>query len=443
MQPVVPRVTKYMEVMTEYDQKPGVWGTGRSLQLADLTEAVKQRDHDAVRDYLETHTGPEKQDYVVPLTTACMLGDTEMLKLFISHGVDVSKIFRPIPNYSHTPVVFWPLIQASRSGSAEMVQCLLQEGCAVDVWDQNGDTALMHACEKGHVAVAHVLIKSGADVNHQNIEYASPLVQATTCTEPELIRLILEAGSDPMVLCGVCLQNCITNSNPEGVGLLYTGHNDCVDDDGLKARLRLLTSRKKLTNVNISRLCSNYSSIPALHFACGMDKADSWKTVEVILKFGGVDVSIVDDAGFNCLQYACACVNVRTIHILLANGVYPERDGWRSLWTVFPSLSRDLEPDYLTSLKLLVMAGFIMDEESVRVFREAVEECDLSDKGKIKLSAFIHECSSAPLRLTALCRIKIRQSIPVNIDLNIDRLDNRLPAAFRNYLRFSDVFEAS
>ncbi|XP_046544946.1 ankyrin repeat and SOCS box protein 3-like [Haliotis rubra] len=442
-QPVEPRVTPYMEVMTEYDQRPGVWGTERSIQLADLTEAVKQGDHDAVRDYLETHTGPEKLDYVVPLTTACMLGNTDIVRLFISHGVDVSKISRLIPNHqSHTPVIYWPLIQASRSGSAELVQCLLQEGCDVDVWDQNGDTSLMHACEKGHMAVARLLIESGADVNHQNMEYTSPLVQATTCTEPELIRLLLEAGSDPTVLCGVCLQNCIVNNNLVGVGLLYTVYKDCVDDDGLKAKLRLLTARKELTNVNVSWLGSNYSTIPALHFACGMDKVDSWKTVEVILKLGA-DVRAVHGAGFSCLQYACSSVNVRTIHLLLANGVYSERVGWRSLWTVFPSLSREHEPDYLKALKLLVMAGFRMDEESARVFSAAVEKSDLSDKGKMKLSAFIHESSSTPLRLTSLCRIKIRQCVPVNIDLNIERLDDRLPAAFLDYLRFSDVLEAS
>ncbi|XP_046354244.2 ankyrin repeat and KH domain-containing protein 1-like [Haliotis rufescens] len=414
---MLPRPTDYMEVMTDYDQRPGTWGTVRSLQHAALTEAVKRRDHDAVRRHLEAYTSRERVDYVVPFTTACMLGDAYIANMFLYHGVEVCNISRPVPSNLRMPVMYWPLIQASRSGSADLVQCLLHEGCDVDVWDEDGNTPLMHACGKGHVTVARLLIEAGADVNHQNMNYISPLVKATTCTKPELIRLLLVAGSDPTVLFGVCLYNCIASNNPEGVGLLYTVFKDCVNDAGLTSRLRLLTTRKDL-NVDVSRMCSSFSLIPAIQVACGMDKPDSWKSVEVILKFGA-NVSMVNGAGFNCLQYACGSVNVRTIHLLLACGVYPECDGWRSLWRVFPSITLEQEPHYLKCLKLMVMAGFEMDEESARVFSVAVEESDLSDMGKVEFLAFIHECSSTPLRLTSLCRIKIRQCIPVNIDLNI------------------------
>ena len=35
--------------------------------------------------------------------------------------------------------------------------------------DKNGDTALIKACEHGHVETARVLLDHGANVDHQNI----------------------------------------------------------------------------------------------------------------------------------------------------------------------------------------------------------------------------------------------------------------------------------
>ncbi|XP_046354230.2 poly [ADP-ribose] polymerase tankyrase-2-like [Haliotis rufescens] len=436
------RTTDYMEVMTDYDDADR---SLRSRRHAELTEIVHTGDLEAVRHHLErhTHTETDKPDYVVPFTIACRYGNVDMVQLFLSHGVEISRISKPT-NSSNCCILYWPIIQACCSGSAELVQLLIDEGCDVNVTDDEGNTALHHACEHEHVSVARVLIEAGANVNKLNCEYASPLLAPSQVPNIELMKMLLEAGSDPNVLGGDCLRCCIALNSLEGVELLYKETKLCVYDiDGLSTRLRLLKARKELSTADLSPVAADNMAIPPLHMACSMDRSDSWKIVELILKIGA-EIHREDYAGFNCLQHACSNVNVGIIHLLLAYGVNPETEGWKPLWKVFsPGISQQQAEIYFKSLKLIVMAGFEMDEESARVFGAAVEESDLSDMGKMEFIAFIHECSSTPLRLTSLCRIKIRQCIPVNIDLNIKRLESRLPAAFLGYLRFSDIFKVS
>ena len=45
----------------------------------------------------------------------------------------------------------------------EAARLLLEKGAAVNAQNKGGSTALMSACEKGHVEVARLLLEKGAD----------------------------------------------------------------------------------------------------------------------------------------------------------------------------------------------------------------------------------------------------------------------------------------
>jgi ankyrin repeat protein len=56
---------------------------------------------------------------------------------------------------------------ASQMGSAAIVQALIGAGADLNLQNKDGETALMQASEKGHTAIVQALIEAGADLNLQ------------------------------------------------------------------------------------------------------------------------------------------------------------------------------------------------------------------------------------------------------------------------------------
>ena len=46
----------------------------------------------------------------------------------------------------------------------------------------------------GHIAVVELLLKAGANVNHQGVDWGTPLQEATDDNQPEAARLLAAAG---------------------------------------------------------------------------------------------------------------------------------------------------------------------------------------------------------------------------------------------------------
>jgi hypothetical protein len=121
------------------------------------------------------------------------------------------------------------LASAARVGDLEAVRALLERGATADSKDAEGDTALERAIEGGHLGVLRVLLerplssgpvsaalfwavvrqdveatslllRAGAAINGLTTTGASPLFRAVVHprAEPALVRLLLNAGADPI-----------------------------------------------------------------------------------------------------------------------------------------------------------------------------------------------------------------------------------------------------
>ena len=100
------------------------------------------------------------------------------------------------------------LFQSVESGDYAEVKRLVEAGANVNAQDRDGYTALMQASGRGHTEIAKLLIEAGADVNAHDIYVPSrggvdyelppstPLMWASLGGHTEIVKLLIEAGAD-------------------------------------------------------------------------------------------------------------------------------------------------------------------------------------------------------------------------------------------------------
>ena len=141
--------------------------------------------------------GANMKDKYAALQAACFNGSkekqsVEIARLLIDRGVDVSK-----------HVTFF--ITATRTMYLDLMSLLLERGADVNAAStDDGETALMEACQYGRAEVVRFLLERGADVNAVKKDGFTPLMLA--CSNGHysqwqrqycyVARLLLEKGAD-------------------------------------------------------------------------------------------------------------------------------------------------------------------------------------------------------------------------------------------------------
>ncbi len=113
--------------------------------------------------------------------------DLELLKAFISENY---------PDLNDNCGATTPLNMAVRSGSLDIFSYLIEQGCDVNLCDENGETPLIYACVKGNLEISKQLIEKGSDVNKQSKSGLSAFHLACKSGNTELIDLLIEKGAD-------------------------------------------------------------------------------------------------------------------------------------------------------------------------------------------------------------------------------------------------------
>ncbi|KAH7322461.1 ankyrin repeat-containing domain protein [Stachybotrys elegans] len=99
-----------------------------------------------------------------------------------------------------TSAVRMPLCVAARRGLSQYVEKLIRtDGADVNGLDDNGESPLLHASRTGHANVVRILLDNGADPNPPSMrDDTRPLHAAAFGDFPEVVELLLAAGVDPM-----------------------------------------------------------------------------------------------------------------------------------------------------------------------------------------------------------------------------------------------------
>lgn len=98
--------------------------------------------------------------------------------------------------YDEMDMGMTPLLDAASMGETDEVAALINEGAEVDAADTEGTTALLYAAYNMDPEMIRLLLDAGADPNTMD-NYSTPLMTAVSYEDRESAALLVEYGADP------------------------------------------------------------------------------------------------------------------------------------------------------------------------------------------------------------------------------------------------------
>lgn len=305
--------------------------TNKELEVAEnsvpvMYSVVNNRDNDALQDLLKR--SPESAQAMIPeydappllLAARSKHDSSATARLLLSHGAD--------PNTPDTDMKT-PLITAASEGHVAMAEVLLQFGANVNtVETRDNSTALHVAVRFGHGDFAKCLLAHGADVAIVDVWGKTPLFNAATKSDIDLLRMLINAGSD------------VNHASKTGETPLFVVVGG--DRSGECAALLLDrgadVSRTDLRNSTPLHMAANHGDVACvelyLEHEADMEAVDSagrtalWlattrghQNIVRILLFWGASVDMMDDEGRTVLSIAAAQGNSEVVRLLLDRGL--------------------------------------------------------------------------------------------------------------------------
>lgn len=176
-------------------EKSGDFPNEKIMQEKDIISQVKKNDISAVKYFLENGTDVNTRDRkgrsLLLIATVEKL--TEMAKLLVSYKADANLQDDQLDS---------AFLYAGASGQTELVTLYLENGARFDVFNRYNGTALIPACERGHVETVKVLVKAkGFPINHVNKLGWTALMEAVTLGDgsqkyQEIVKILKDNGAD-------------------------------------------------------------------------------------------------------------------------------------------------------------------------------------------------------------------------------------------------------
>ena len=156
----------------------------------DFFTAVRTDDVSTIRSLLSRGFDPNTPDpkgqhalYLAlrepSLKVAKLLIDTPKLNIDARNTVDEN-----------------PLMMAALKGHTELVQLLISKGADVN---KTGWAPLHYAATFGHLQIMQMLLDAHAYIDAESPNASTPLMMAAQYGTPSAVKLLLEAGADPLI----------------------------------------------------------------------------------------------------------------------------------------------------------------------------------------------------------------------------------------------------
>ncbi len=276
--------------------------------------------------------------------------------------------------------------QAAGDGCIEELQWYVERGNDVDIYDENGFTALIGAVLKGHAQCVEYLIKAGADVNFYTSKNYNPLIFSITHDTQDITKMLLNAGADPTAVAADPGDHGRYGTTPlhfaSGNGYLEAmeaiidsgveiDHRDTEGNTALHiaAKARIPSAVKMLLETGADPNAQNrFGNTPIVNasnqvyyfvntsFGCDQksyfQEDESYDCINLLLA-ASADPNAQRNDGAAPLQIVSEAASAKCVELLLANGADPnaqDKDGSTALHKAAYIFSIDC-------MKLLLTAG--------------------------------------------------------------------------------------
>lgn len=160
----------------------------------DIVKAVKNNDVQAVTKALKNGSDVNSTDSKKRslLLIATYHSNIEMAKLLVKHRADVNQ---QADNQDS------PFLYAGASGQTELVKLFLENGARFDVFNRYNGSAMIPACERGHIETVRLLANTkNYPVDHVNRLGWTGLMEAIILGDgskkyQEIVQILKDAGA--------------------------------------------------------------------------------------------------------------------------------------------------------------------------------------------------------------------------------------------------------
>ena len=132
----------------------------------------------------------KERERMSPLEQAVVLGKLDLVKLFSSKSVNMSK--KDAKGHS--------LLHLAAQASIGMVELLLDAGFDVDAQEIDGFTPLMFSANNSKYKTTKLLIERGAKLDLVNKKGETALYRASKKDHGSIVKLLLDKGADPSIV---------------------------------------------------------------------------------------------------------------------------------------------------------------------------------------------------------------------------------------------------
>ncbi|MGC4233205.1 MAG: ankyrin repeat domain-containing protein [Niabella sp.] len=165
------------------------------MQQEDIIKLVVKNDVEGVRRALANGASVYTQDKNKRslLLLATIGKQAEMAKLLVEKGADVNLQ----DNIQDSPFLY-----AGASGQTDLVRLFLVNGARFDLFNRYNGTALIPACERGHIETVKVLVNTrGFPINHVNRLGWTALMEAIVLGDgskkyQQITQILKDGGAD-------------------------------------------------------------------------------------------------------------------------------------------------------------------------------------------------------------------------------------------------------
>ena len=268
------------------------------------------------------------------------------------------------------------LLEAVTAGHNEAVEFLLQlETVNIDHTNEEGKTALMLACERGHEDIVHSLLSAGANVNLQDNNGWTALMRAVRHNRISIINMLLQADAwlklpngPTEILMKACKSGDIqrvklllkdkvdpNTINKDGKTALMLaserGHEDIVHSL-LSAGANVFLQDNKRWAAPMAAIYNTSTIDKILMNACQRGDTEDKLLVKLLL-IDKVDPNTKNKEGLTALMLACERGHEDIVHSLLSAGAnvnLQDINGWTALM-------RAIRHNHISIINMLLQAN--------------------------------------------------------------------------------------